>query len=102
MSTKPQSPLRELDRRTNDGIEVSLLWNSQTGGVSVAVEDARRDESFEFEVDPSQALPAFFHPYAHAPATTTITARCWLADAIRGLPRAHDSGQPNLPATDTT
>lgn len=68
MNTRPEPPVRELDRRMNDGIEVTLLWNSHTGGVSVAVEDTRRDESFEFEVDPSQARAAFFHPYAHAPA----------------------------------
>lgn len=67
MNNRPQTPVRELDRRTSDGIEVTLLWNSHTGRVSVAVEDARRDESLEFEVHPAQALTAFFHPYAHAP-----------------------------------
>lgn len=47
---------------------VTLLWNSHSGRVSVAVEDARRDESFEFEVAPAQALAAFVHPYRHAPS----------------------------------
>lgn len=72
MKTRPESPVRELDRRMSDGIEVTLLWNSHTGRVSVAIEDARRDESFEFEVAPSQARAAFAHPYAHAPARTTV------------------------------
>ena len=71
MNKSPEARVRELDRRTNDGIDVMLLWNSHTGRVSVAVEDARRVESFEFEVDPSQALAAFFHPYAHAPGDHT-------------------------------
>ena len=73
MNKTPEAPVRELDRRINDGIEVTLLWNPLTGRVSVAVEDARRGESFEFEVDRSLALAAFVHPYAHAPATTTIS-----------------------------
>lgn len=80
MNKTPEAPVRELDRRINDGIEVTLLWNSLTGRISVAVEDARRDESFEFEVDPSQALAAFFHPYAHAPAaptTNSLTKEPW-------------------------
>lgn len=72
MNKTPESPVRELDRRMSDGIEVTLLWNSHTGRVSVAVEGARRDEWFEFEVDQSKALAAFLHPYAYAPARTTI------------------------------
>ena len=57
---------RELDRRTGDGIEVRLLWHPNTNRVSVAVEDSRRGESFQLEVDGDQALDAFHHPYAYA------------------------------------
>ena len=63
------SPPRELDLRTSDGIVVRLLWRAGSGQVSVAVQDTRRDDSLEFEVDGSQALSAFHHPYAYAPAT---------------------------------
>ncbi len=57
--------LRELDRRTGDGIEVSLWWNPRTKGVSVAVTDTHRGGSFAFGVEPGDALVAFRHPYAY-------------------------------------
>lgn len=57
--------VRELDGRTSDGIDVRLFWQPQTHRVSVAVTDRRADSSFEFEVDPADALAAFRHPYAY-------------------------------------
>jgi hypothetical protein len=68
MRTTLETELRELDRRKDDGIEVRLLWNSRTNGVSVAVEDGRSGESFEFEIDSADAMAAFRHPFVHAPA----------------------------------
>jgi hypothetical protein len=68
MSTTPETEFRELDRRTSDGIDVRLLWNSHTNRVSVAVKDERAGESFEFEIDSADALAAFHHPFAHAQA----------------------------------
>ncbi len=64
-STVPQLDLRELDRRTNDGIDVRLLWNPATGEVSVAVADSKAGESFEIAVDGERALDAFRHPFAY-------------------------------------
>lgn len=58
--------IHELDRRNNDGIDVTLLWNSQTNGVFVTVEDARRGASFSVDVSAHEALDAFHHPYAYA------------------------------------
>jgi hypothetical protein len=60
-----RTTLRELDRRTSDGIDVSLLWDPRTKGVSVAVTDTRQLGSFEFKVEPGDALDAFRHPYAY-------------------------------------
>lgn len=57
---------RELDWRTNDGIDVRLLWDPVTNQVSVAVTDERLGGSFELEVDGADALDAFHHPYAYA------------------------------------
>jgi hypothetical protein len=68
MCTTEETEFRELDRRKNDGIDVSLLWNSRTNRVSVAVADERSGESFEFEIDSADARAAFHHPFAHAPA----------------------------------
>jgi hypothetical protein len=67
LRTTPNSAIRELDRRSNDGIDVRLLWNSLNDRVSVAVEDRRTGEFFELPaVDPEDALIAFHHPYAYA------------------------------------
>ena len=60
-----RTDLRELDCRIHDGIDVSLLWNPRTKGVSVAVTDTRHGESFAFGVEPGDALEAFRHPYAY-------------------------------------
>lgn len=68
--------VRELDRRTNDGLDVTLFWHPQTNRVSVAVEDHRFGDSFELEVDPAEALDAFHHPYASGtrPARSLTTS----------------------------
>jgi hypothetical protein len=58
--------IRELNHRVNDGIEVRLLWNSDTNGVSVSVAEKRYDMSFQFGVAAADALDAFHHPYAYA------------------------------------
>jgi hypothetical protein len=66
MGTTSQSGVRELDRRSNDGIHVMLLWSPHTNRVFVAVVDERDGEAFELEVDPANALDAFRHPFAYA------------------------------------
>lgn len=57
--------IRELDHRVTDGIDITLLWNSQTDRVSVAVVDERSGESFELDVPGADAVYAFNHPYAY-------------------------------------
>ena len=57
--------MRELDQRTTDGIEVRLLWDTDTHAVFVSVTE-RDGRPFEFEVFPADALEAFRHPYAYA------------------------------------
>ncbi len=65
ISVTSPSAIRELDHRTNDAVDVKLLWDSRTNRVFVAVEDRRSGESFEFTVSGADALEAFHHPYAH-------------------------------------
>jgi hypothetical protein len=60
-----QSELRELDRRSQEGFEVTLLWSRRTGSVFVCVEDELLPGGFHFAVDPADALDAFRHPYAY-------------------------------------
>jgi len=66
MTTLAQTAVRELDRRVNDGFEVTLLWDPETNRVFVEVEDRRHGGSFDVEVDPADALEAFHHPFAFA------------------------------------
>jgi hypothetical protein len=61
-----QPELRELDHRSGDGFDVTLLWNARTGRVFVTVEDARTSDGFRIAVDPRDALDAFHHPYAYS------------------------------------
>jgi hypothetical protein len=65
MSTTSQIGARELDHRSNDGIDVTLLWSPHTNRVWVAIADARADEAFELDIEPADALDAFQHPYAY-------------------------------------
>jgi hypothetical protein len=57
---------RELDFRSNHGLEVALLWEPETNRVSVSVFDRQRGDDFTLEVDSAEALDAFHHPYALA------------------------------------
>jgi hypothetical protein len=66
MSTRSEIGVRELDRRSNEGIDVTLLWDPQTDCVFVAVEDSRRGECFRIDVAAADALDAFHHPYVYA------------------------------------
>lgn len=65
MTTTPRAAVRLLDRRTNDGFDVKLLWNPRTDRIFVAIEDQRNGHSFEFQVDSDRALEAFHHPFTY-------------------------------------
>ncbi len=66
--------IRELDHRLSDGIDVTLLWNERTNRVSIAVQDDKTGEFFELEVNPEDALTAFYHPYAYSSRAWTDRA----------------------------
>lgn len=60
------STVHELAYRANDGIYVTMLWDSATDQVTVSVSDSKTDEAFEIAVGPSErALDVFHHPYAY-------------------------------------
>jgi hypothetical protein len=81
-----RTTFRELDRRTRDGIDVSLLWDPRTKGVSVAVTDTRQGGSFEFGVEPGDAPKAFWHPYAYiAHRGTGDLADAWSDPFLRAV-----------------
>ena len=56
--------LRELDQRSTNGLEVTLLWSERTGSLIICVEDRAASSGFHFAVDPADAVEAFRHPYA--------------------------------------
>jgi hypothetical protein len=64
--TTGDTGLRELDHRSSDDIEVTLLWSARTNRVFVLVLEQRTEALFHFEVPPAEALDAFHHPYAYA------------------------------------
>jgi hypothetical protein len=64
--TTDRIEVHEIAHRRSDGIEVRLLWNSQTDRVSVTVLDERSGEAFELQVDSADALAAFDHPYVYS------------------------------------
>src|SRR3712207_4267199 len=51
MTTQQATAPRELAARSNDGIDVVLLWHPARDAVTVAVDDARTGESFELAVE---------------------------------------------------
>ena len=61
-----QKRAHELDFRANDGLEVTLLWESETNRVTVSVFDSKTGDDFGIDVDPADALDAFQHPFAYA------------------------------------
>lgn len=68
MSATAFTDRRELAHRASDGIQISLLWSKRSTQVTIAVFDTRSGQALEFEVDGSDALDAFNHPYAYAAA----------------------------------
>jgi hypothetical protein len=60
--------MRELDGRMVNGLEVQLLWDSDTGCIWVSVCDARTGNRFLIEVrDGERPMDVFHHPFAYAP-----------------------------------
>jgi hypothetical protein len=59
---------RELNRRTADGLTVTLEWNSATAALRVVVVD-RDSEAVSFAVRAEDASDAFVHPFVYAGRT---------------------------------
>jgi hypothetical protein len=68
--------MHELDYRSADGIEVSLLWSPETDSLLVVVEDSRSGESFELPAPADKALDVFRHPFAYASQSNASSAAC--------------------------
>jgi hypothetical protein len=69
MSAPTPTRRRELAHRSSGGIEVSLYWSAENNRTTIEIWHAATDELFAFPVAPDCALDAYFHPFAHLPAT---------------------------------
>jgi hypothetical protein len=72
--TMIKTTARELAQRTNDGVEVTLLWSPRDDRLTVVVEDTKLDKRFELETRSDNALEVFYHPYAFAPVWVSAAA----------------------------
>jgi hypothetical protein len=57
---------RELAHRSNNGVNVTLSWDTETDELLVCVDDERRNVYFELQPARDLALDVYYHPYAHA------------------------------------
>lgn len=69
------APGRELAQRQTGSVEVRLLWHAEADRVEVSVHDSVTDAGFDVDVEPGDALDAFYHPYAYAPEPPTALLR---------------------------
>jgi hypothetical protein len=56
---------RELARRVNGGLEITLYWDARDNATTVEVHQASTAETIAFPVSADRALDAFHHPFAH-------------------------------------
>ena len=57
---------KELARRQNDGVVVSLLWHRANDKLTVTVDDTRTGERLRLPAGRENALEVFYHPFAYA------------------------------------
>jgi hypothetical protein len=66
IATPSRTGFEELDFRTGDGLQVSLLWERSSNRLLVAVLDRKQGRYFEIPVRQGQrALDVFRHPFAY-------------------------------------
>jgi hypothetical protein len=56
----------ELAYRSNDGVQVALLWHPETDELTIEVFDGNAGDDFTLPVDAAHAMDVFHHPYAYA------------------------------------
>ena len=56
----------ELDRRWDNGLDVTLWWECRENRAVISVTDTRAGAAFELTVEDANARDAFEHPFAYA------------------------------------
>jgi hypothetical protein len=64
-TTLTDTSRRELARRVNGGLEITLFWDRRDNSTSIELYHAATDQTISFRVPPGRALDAFHHPFAH-------------------------------------
>jgi carotenoid cleavage dioxygenase-like enzyme len=75
MSSTLLSPLVELAHRENDGIAITLVWDTRGDSRTVFVLDSRSGELLTVPVERDNALDVFYHPFAYAATRELEVAR---------------------------
>jgi hypothetical protein len=65
ISTLTTAARRELARRVNDGLEITLYWHPDDNGTSIDIHQTPTEETISFPVPADRALDAFYHPFVH-------------------------------------
>ena len=65
ISTLTTGARRELARRVNGGLEITLYWHPNDNGTSIDVHQTATEETISFPVPADRALDAFYHPFVH-------------------------------------
>ena len=86
MTTEILTPIRELDSRLTDGIQVRLLWCRHDGRLWVSVVDTKGTDAFCVEVrEGDRAMDVFHHPFAYTGhrGISAQEAAGWPLEAVR-------------------
>jgi hypothetical protein len=79
--TRSDTTLHELAHRRNDGLDISLVWDSARDRVYVELVDHKSGDGFDVMVLPGEsAMDVFHHPFAYR-AVREASDRRLLAEA---------------------
>jgi hypothetical protein len=90
-TTDSDTTHRELASRTNDGLDVQLLWRPTDDAVLLHLEDHKLGLCFTQQIDRAEALHAFEHPFAYLDESS----RCGRASSRYETPTTPISANTN-------
>lgn len=70
---------RELAHRSDDGLEVTLLWHPARDELTVCGSDYRTGGRFEIRSERHLALEVYYHPYCYVTSNDISFEDCRLA-----------------------
>jgi hypothetical protein len=64
-TTITRTARRELTKRQNGGLEITLFWDTSDNSTSIDLHHTATGETISFRVPSAHALDAFHHPFAY-------------------------------------